>query len=125
VSSSERLSAYLDGELAPDERENLEIELARAPRLRAELNALKLLSNELRVDETDRAAAERIGARLRRRRLRRALWPALPVAAALLLTVVLLRPPPAQAPTLTGDDLLHQYTDAVSALVAEPDGLRQ
>jgi hypothetical protein len=78
----------------------------------------------LRVDATDRAAAVRIGARLRRRRLRRALWPALPIAAALLLTVVLLRPA-APVPILTGDDLLHQYTDAVSALVAEPDGLRQ
>lgn len=119
----DQLGAYLDGELSSGEREILEAALSEDERLRRELNALKRLSNELRVDDSDRAAARRIGARLRRRRLRRALWPALPLVASVLLAVVLLRPAP--APQLTGDDLLNQYTDAVAALGGTPDGLQQ
>lgn len=119
----DQLGAYLDGELSSGEREILEAALSNDERLRRELNALKRLSNELRVDDSDRAAARRIGARLRRRRLRRALWPALPLVASVLLAVVLLRPAP--APQLTGDDLLNQYTDAVAALGGTPDGLQQ
>lgn len=119
----EQLGAYLDGELNAEERAAIEAALATDGALRSALNALKRLSNELRVDDTDRAVAQRIGVRLRRRRLQRALWPALPLAASLLLAVVLLRPAP--GPILTGDDLLNQYTDAVAFVTDPPDGLQQ
>ena len=119
----DQLGAYLDGELSAEERAAIEAALATDGALRSALNALKRLSNELRVDDTDRAVARRIGIRLRRRRLRRALWPALPLAASLLLAVVLLRPAP--TPILTGDDLRNQYPDAVAVVTDPPGGLQQ
>lgn len=118
----EALSAYLDGELAPAEAARLEAELARDPDLRAELNALKLVSNELRVDAEDRRAAAAIGARLRARRRRRRAWlPLLPVAAAAALVLVLTRPAaPGTDVVVTGDDLFEGYIEAVVDLGEAP-----
>lgn len=112
----ERLSAYLDGELSAAEREAVEVELATDAELRAELNAYKRLSNELRVDDADRRAARAIGEQLRRAPRGRRRWlPLMPLAAALVLTALLVRPA-AQPETITSDDLFGQYAEAVLAL---------
>ncbi|MBX3141476.1 MAG: hypothetical protein KF875_12035 [Trueperaceae bacterium] len=63
----ERLSVYLDGELAPDEVAVVESELDTDPVSRAYLNDLKVMSNSLRVDDDDRQAADAIRAEVRRR----------------------------------------------------------
>lgn len=126
MSLRDSLDAYLDGELGADERAEIEAALANDEALLSELNALKRLSNSLQVEASDREAAARIGERLRRRRGRRFLWPLLPLTAGLLtLFLLLAEPAPAPAPVLTGDDLLHQYSEAVSWLDAETDGLAQ
>lgn|SRR5262245_7327259 len=101
--SDERLHAYLDDELTPLEREELEQELARAPALRARLEELRGLDSELRGLYTEHARrAEPVLARLRlpaEKRSRRLPWPLVPLAAAAgLVAGLLLRPSPEPAP---------------------------
>lgn len=117
----QQLSAYLDDELEPAGRSAFETVLQDDPELREQLNAYKRLSNELRVDETDKQVADVIRANLRRRRRRRtwlAWLPAAPVLASLVLAAVLLWPGSSSpgVPTITSDDLFNQYTEAVIEL---------
>ena len=121
----DQLSAYVDGELTPEELAAVEAVLAQDPELRAELNAFKRLSNELRVDEADRAVADVIRARLRRspRSRWRAWWPALVPVVTGVVVVLLLWPTP--APTLTSADLFGQYSEAVLSLGEPSEELNQ
>ncbi len=95
---SEELSAYLDGELSPDERTALEAHLERCPRWREELGSLRAVSELLaslpRVEpseEFSQVLAESMSARRPRRWLRPIplfagdLVPALAVAAMVLI----------------------------------------
>jgi len=102
--SDERLHAYLDGELAPPEREALERELALDPTLRARLDGLRQLHAELRdLYAAHARGAEPVLARLRLpapARSQRLPWLLVPLAAAAgLVAGLLLRgAPPARAP---------------------------
>ena len=123
----DQLSAYVDGELTPEELAAVEAALAQDPELRAELNAFKRLSNELRVDEADRAAADVIRARLRRSPRSRWALGGRPWCRSSpgwwRRWVLLLWPTP--APTLTSADLFGQYSEAVLSLGEPSEELNQ
>jgi len=97
---SEELSAYLDGELSPEERAALETHLERCPRCREELASLRAVSGLVaslpRVEPSEQLSRT-LAASLRARRTRRwlrpiplfagDLIPALAVAALVLIAV--------------------------------------
>src|SRR6185503_10457410 len=86
MSTSERLHAYLDGELSREERAALEAELARDPELRARLAELRELDGELRelyAAETKSAEPSLVNLRPRLPEPRHTLpWLLVPLAAA-------------------------------------------
>lgn len=129
---TERLSAYLDGELAPAEAAAVERELAGDGELRAALDAMRRMSSRLDVDEVDRRAAGRIRAELRSRirgagavrrlppwRLPAArVWLPLAAAAVAIAAVLVLTLPAGRQPAraVREDAVAEQYTLALDAL---------
>jgi anti-sigma factor (TIGR02949 family) len=61
------LTAYLDGEVTPEEKANIEAHLAGCPRCQSELGSLSAVQNDLR----GRCGLPRTRAYLRRKRGRR------------------------------------------------------
>ncbi len=128
----ECLSRYHDLESTAEEAAAAEALLAAVPQAGAYLNDIKMLSNELRCDDTDQRAAATIRAELRRRlrgrtparvqAARRWTWTSLIGALALAAVLTLQVPFPwrgssaSTGSTITFETVAQQYTLALDAL---------